>query len=138
MYPFIVWQIMPLLECINQVSKYRMCMCCSKPAGFFFSYTVRYWKRVVPFVIIRRKFSVSKPKLASRLSNNYRNTAFWLLEAGTHVADVPCSFGCNEQTTYRLQTRFRQPGSKNDQPPPGRPGITRPLEVRGHSDVNMM
>ena len=27
--------------------------------------------------------------------------------------------GCNEQTIYRLQTRFRQPGSKNDMPPLG-------------------
>ena len=137
MYPFIVWQIMPLLDCINQVSKCMMCTCCCKLAGFFFSYTVRYWKRAVPFVIIRRKFSVSKLKSPSSLSNNYRNTAFSLLEAGTHVADVPCSFGCNEQTIYRLQTRFRQPGSKNDQPPPGRPQIMTPLEVRGHSEVNM-
>ena len=38
--------------------------------------------------------------------------------------------GCNEQTMYRLQTRFRQPGSKNDKPPLGRPRITTPLEVR--------
>ena len=47
-----------------------------------------------------------------------------------HVADVPCSFGCNEQTIYRLQTRFRQPGSKNDKPLSGRSWITSPLEVR--------
>ena len=46
------------------------------------------------------------------------------------VADVPCSFGCNEQTIYHLQTCFRKPGSKNDKPPPGRPRITTPLEVR--------
>ena len=39
-------------------------------------------------------------------------------------------FGCNEQTICRLQIRFRQPDSKNDKPPPGRPRITTPLEVR--------
>ena len=130
MYPFIVWKIMHLLDCINQISKCTMCTCCGKPAGLFFSYAVRYWKRVVPIAIIRRKFSVSKLKSSSRLSTNYRNTAFWLLEAGKRVADVPRSFGCNEQTNYRLQTRFRQPGSKNDKPPSGRPRITTPLEVR--------
>ena len=40
------------------------------------------------------------------------------------------SFGCNEQTIFRLQTRFRQPGSKNHKPLSGRPRITTPLEVR--------
>ena len=38
-------------------------------------------------------------------------------------------FGCNEQSIYRLQTRFRQPGSKNDKFLSGRPRITTPLEV---------
>ena len=95
-----------------------------------FSYTVWYWKRVVPIAIIRRKFSADKLNSPSRLSTNYRNTGFWRLETGTRVADVPRSFGCNEQTIYRLQTRFRQPGSKNYKPPPGRPRITTPHEVR--------
>ena len=121
---------MPLLDCINQISKCTMCTCCGKPAGFFFSNAVWYWKRVVPIAIIRRIFSVSKLKSPSRLSTNYRNTAFWRLEAGTRVADVPRSFGCNEQTIYRLQTRFRQPGSKNDKHPSGGPRITTPLEAR--------
>ena len=44
--------------------------------------------------------------------------------------DVSRSFGRNEQTHYRLQTRFRQPGSTNDKPPSGRPHIMTPLEVR--------
>ena len=26
---------MPLLDCINQISKNTMCTCCSKPAGLF-------------------------------------------------------------------------------------------------------
>ena len=58
------------------------------------------------------------------------NTAFGLLEAGTRVADVPRSFGRNERTIYRLQTRLRQSGSKNDKPRSLRPRITTPLEVR--------
>ena len=95
-----------------------------------FSYAFRYWKRVVPIAIIRRKFSVSKIKSRSRLSTNHGNTTSLLLEAGTRVAYLPRSFGCNEHTNYRLQTRFRQPGSKNDKPPSGRPRITTPLEDR--------
>ena len=39
------------------------------------------------------------------------------------------SFGCSEQTIYRLQTRFQRPGGKNDKPPLGRPRITTPFEV---------
>ena len=66
----------------------------------------------------------------SRLSTNYRNTAFGHFEAGARAADVPRSFGCNERLIYRLQTCFRQSGSKNNKPPPGRPRITTPLDVR--------
>ena len=64
----------------------------------------------------------------SWLSTNYRNTAFWHLETGTRVADVTRSFGCCEQTIYRLQTSFQRLGS--DKPPFGRPRITTPFEVR--------
>ena len=52
------------------------------------------------------------------------------LEAGTRVADVLSSFGCNERTINRLLTRFRHSGSKNDKPLPGRPQIRTSLEVR--------
>ena len=76
------------------------------------------------------KFSASKLNSPSRLSTNYRNTAFWRLETGTRVADVTRSFGCSEQTIYRLQTRFQQSGSKNYKLPLGRPQITTPFEVR--------
>ena len=55
---------------------------------------------------------------------------FWRLETGTRVADVTRSFGCSEQTIYRLQTHFQWPGGKNDKPPLGRPWITTPFEVR--------
>ena len=64
------------------------------------------------------------------LSTNYRNTAFGRFEAGARAADVLRSFGCNERLIYRLQTCFRQSGSKNNKPPPGRPRIMTPLEVR--------
>ena len=77
-----------------------------------------------------QKFSVSKLKSPSRLSTNYRNTAFGRFEAGARAADMPRSFGCNERLIYRLQTCFRQSGSKNNKPPPGRPRLTTPLEVR--------
>ena len=80
--------------------------------------------------IIRRKFSVSELKSPSRLSTNYRNTKFLRLEAGARVADASRSFGCNKQTINCLQTRFRQPGSKNDKLPSGRSRITTSLEVR--------
>ena len=53
----------------------------------------------MPFDIERElKFSVSKLKSPSRLTTNYTNTAFGLLEAVSRVADVPRSFGVmNEQ-----------------------------------------
>ena len=51
------------------------------------------------------------------------------LKQGTRVAYVPRSFGRNERTIYRLQTRLRQSGSKNDKPRSLRPRITTPLEV---------
>ena len=38
----------------------------------------------------------SKLKSPSRLSANYRNTAFGHFEAGARAADVPSSSGCNE------------------------------------------
>ena len=63
-------------------------------------------ERVIPIAIIRRKFSVSKLKLPSRLSTNYTNTAFGRFEAGARAADVPRSFGCNERLIYCLQTCF--------------------------------
>ena len=100
---------MPLLDCIHQISKCTTCTCCGKPARLF-SHMLFDIERVVPIAIIRRKFSASKFKSPSRLSTNYRNTAFGRFEAGAR-ADVPRSFGCNERLIYRLQTCFRQSGS---------------------------
>ena len=125
---FIVRPIMPVSTKFQNTRRARAAV--NRQGYFSYSYTIWYGKRVVLIAIIRRKFSLSKLKSPSRLSTNYRNNAFWLLEAGIRVADVPCSFGCNEQTIYRLQTRFRQPGSKNYKPPPGTPRITTLLEVR--------
>ena len=50
---------------------------------------------------------------------------------------MPCSFGCNEQTNYRLQTPFRQPGNKNDKPPSADPegGTGGPDPPPGKSQV---
>ena len=73
---------------------------------------------------------MSKLKSPYRLSTNYRNTALGRFEAGARAADVPRSFGCNERLIFRLQTCIRQSGSKNNKPPPGRPRIMTPLEVR--------
>ena len=97
--------------------------------GYFFI-CCSILKESCSYCNIRRKFSVSELKSPPRLSTNYRNTAFGLLEAGSRVADKPRSFGCNERQTYGLQTRIRQSGSKNDKPRSGRPRITTPLEVR--------
>ena len=54
-----------------------------------------------------KNVSVSKLKLPYRLSTNYRNIAFGILEAGTRVTrvtDAPRIFGHDERTVYRLQT----------------------------------
>ena len=82
---------MPLLDCINQISKCTTCTCCSKPAGLF-SHMLFDIERVVPIAIILRKFSVSRLKSPSRLSTNYSNTAFGRFEVGARAADVPRSF----------------------------------------------
>ena len=112
----------PLFDCINQISKYTMCTCCGKPAGLFSHMLFDIERELFllqlsrdncnrnnslsisnsicennpaglpQHVHIGRKFSVCKRKSPSRLSTNYRNTAFRLLEAGTRVADVPRSF----------------------------------------------
>ena len=58
------------------------------------------------------------------------NTAFGRFEAGERAADVLPGFGCYARLIYRLQTCFRQSGSKYDKPPQERPRITTPLELR--------
>ena len=86
---------MPLLDCIDQISKYTTCTCCGKPAGLF-SHMLFDIEREV-FLL---QFSGEKSVLAS-LSRRpgYRqiteNTAFGRFEAGARAADVLCGFGCN-------------------------------------------
>ena len=122
---------MPLLDCINQISKYTMCTCCGKLKELF--------SRML-FDIERQLFLLQLSGDNSVLTSlslrpGYRQiteihcTAYGLLEAGTRVADGPRNFGCNERIIYRLQTRVRQSDSQNDKPPSGRPPITTPLEV---------
>ena len=86
---------MPLLDCIDQISKYTTCTCCGKPAGYF-SHMLFDIEREL-FLL---QFSGEKSVLAS-LSRRpgYRqiteNTAFGRFEAGARAADVLCGFGCN-------------------------------------------
>ena len=77
---------MPLLDRINQISKYTMRTCNGKMKGLF-SHML--------FGIERELFLLQLLGENSpyRLSANYRNTAFGLLEAGTRVADARRSFG---------------------------------------------
>ena len=120
---------MPLLDCINQISKCTTCTCCGKSAGLF-----SHMLFDIGGELFLLQLSGENSVLASLSrrpgSANYRNTAFGRFETGARAADVPRSFGCNERLIYRLQTCFRQSGSKNNKPPPGRPRITTPLEVR--------
>ena len=114
-----------LLDCINQISNCTTCTCCGKPAGLF-SHML--------FDIERELFllQLSGENLVfaslSRCPGYRQITEIQRLDA--RAADVPRSFGCNERLIYRLQTCFRQSGSKNDKLLPGRPRITTPLEVR--------
>ena len=67
---------MPLLDCINQFSKYTTCTCCGKPAGLFSHMLFDIERELFLLQLSGKKISVSKLKLPSRLSTNYRNTAF--------------------------------------------------------------
>ena len=64
------------------------------------------------------------------LSINDKNITFGLLEAGTCVVDVACSFEGNASTTHYLQACFQQSGSEKVRPRAGRPRIATPREVR--------
>ena len=64
------------------------------------------------------------------LSINDKNITFGLLEAGTCVAYVACSFEGNASTTHCLQACFQQSGTEKDRPHSGRPRIAIPCENR--------
>ena len=121
---------MPLLDCINKISKYTTCTCCDCTAGLF-SHML--------FDIERKLFLLQLSGKNSVLASLYRRPGYRqiteiqclnVFEAGARAADVPSSFGCNERLIYRLRSCFRESGNKNDKPPPGRPRITTPLEGR--------
>ena len=75
-----------------------MSTCCGKLAVLFIHMLFDI-ERELLLLQLSGEISVSKLKSLSRLSTNYRNTAFGLLEAGTRVADVPRSFGRDERPT---------------------------------------
>ena len=54
-----------------------------------------------------------------RLSENQRNQAIGMLQAGAMVNDVAKHFGCSRQTINNLNTRFAITGSVRDRPHPG-------------------
>ena len=83
---------MPLLDCINQISKYTTCTCCCKPAGVF-SHLLFDIERELFLLQLSGENSVL---VSLSRHPGYRqlteNTAFGLLEAGARAADVPRSF----------------------------------------------
>lgn len=59
-----------------------------------------------------------------RLSENQRNQAIGMLQAGARVMDVAQHFGCSRQTIHNLSTRFGNTGSVHDRPRSGAPRVT--------------
>ena len=111
------------------MSKYTMCTCTGKPKGLF----------------SHMLFDIERELFLLQLSGeNSVLTSLSLRPGFRQITEIPrldflkqvyVLLTCyvvldvmNEQ--YRLQTRFRQPGSKKDKPPSVRPWITTPLEVR--------
>ena len=58
------------------------------------------------------------------LSENQRNQAIGMLQAGTMVNDVAQHFGCSHQTIHNLNTRFAIIGSVRNCPHPGQCRVT--------------
>ena len=52
----------------------------------------------------------------SRLSENQRDQAIGMLQAGATVNDVAQHLGCSRQTIHNLNTRFAITGSVRDRP----------------------
>ena len=121
---------MPLLDCINQISKCTTCTCCGKPAGLFSHMLIDIERELFLLQLSGENSVLASLSRRPGYRQITENTAFGRFGAGARAADVLRSFGCNERLIYRLQTCFRQSGSKNNKPPPGRPRITTPLEAR--------
>lgn len=59
-----------------------------------------------------------------RLSEDERNRALGMLQAGMSKVDVARHFGCHRNTIQALWRRFQQLGNVRDRPRPGRPRVT--------------
>ena len=59
-----------------------------------------------------------------RLSENRRNQAIGMLQAGALVIDIAEHFGCSHKTIHNLTNRYANTGSANDRPTPGRERVT--------------
>ena len=121
---------MPLLDCIDQISKYTTCTCCGKRAELFSHMLFDIERELFLLQLSGENSVLASLSRRPGYRQNTENTAFGRFEAGARAADVLPCFGCNARLIYRLQTCFRQFGSKNDKPPQWRPRIIMPLEVR--------
>ena len=65
-----------------------------------------------------------------RLSENQRNQAIGMLQAGAMVNDVAQHFGCSRQTIHNLNTRFAITGSVRDRPCPCQRCVTSQQDDR--------
>ena len=65
-----------------------------------------------------------------RLSNNERNQAIRMLNAGMSATVVPRHFGCTRKTIERLRRRFLVTGNVADRPRSGRRRVTGLFPVR--------
>ena len=64
------------------------------------------------------------------LSENQRNQAIGMLQAGAMVNDVAQHFGCSCQTIHNLKTMFAITGSVRDRPGPGQRRVTSQQDDR--------
>ena len=64
------------------------------------------------------------------LSENQRNQATGMLQAGAMVNDVAQHFGCSRQTIHNFNTRFAITGSVRDRSHPGQCRVTTQQDDR--------
>ena len=65
-----------------------------------------------------------------RLSENQRNQAVGMIQAGAMVNDVAQHFGCSRQTIHNLNARFAITGYVRDRPCPGQRRVTSQQDDR--------
>ena len=83
-------------------------------------------KRLLAFKTKKKHFCLvlRLSEAMPRLSENQRNQAIGMLQAGARIMDVAQHFGCSRQTIHNLSTRFGNTGSVHDRPRPGAPRLT--------------